>query len=185
MLYHVTIGSRTFRVELDGGRARIDDDDDFSAATLVALPGSPIRHLQADGRAAVLSARRGTDGTGGAGGAAGAAGTGAWELQLDGWPVHAHVVDERTRAIREMTGRSAAPAGPKPLRAPMPGLIVRVEVEAGAAVRAGQGVVVMEAMKMENELKADGDGVVARVLVEPGQAVEKGAVLVEFTAEPA
>ncbi|HSJ07617.1 MAG TPA: acetyl-CoA carboxylase biotin carboxyl carrier protein subunit, partial [Longimicrobiales bacterium] len=85
-------------------------------------------------------------------------------------------------AIRAMTGRSAASTGPKPVRAPMPGLIVRVEVAEGDHLQPGQGVVVMEAMKMENELRADGEGVVARVLVTPGQAVEKGAILVEFEA---
>jgi len=62
--------------------------------------------------------------------------------------------------------------------APMPGLIVRVNVSPGDTVAAGQGLVVVEAMKMENELKAPADGVVARVSVEAGAAVEKGAVLV-------
>jgi pyruvate carboxylase subunit B len=66
------------------------------------------------------------------------------------------------------------------MRAPMPGLIVRVDVTAGDEVRTGEGVVIIEAMKMENELRADGGGIVSRVLVEAGQAVEKGAVLVEF-----
>jgi pyruvate carboxylase subunit B len=63
----------------------------------------------------------------------------------------------------------------------MPGLVVRVEVGVGDTVRAGQGVLIMEAMKMENELKADAPGVVSRILAESGQAVEKGAVLIEFT----
>jgi pyruvate carboxylase subunit B len=94
--------------------------------------------------------------------------------------VSAEVVDERTRAIRALTGRSGAAAGPRPVRAPMPGLVVRVEVEAGQSVVAGQGVVIMEAMKMENELRAETGGVVARVHAVPGAAVEKGAVLVEF-----
>ena len=62
--------------------------------------------------------------------------------------------------------------------APMPGLVVKVEVEVGQAVRAGQGVVVVEAMKMENELKAPADGVVAKIHVEPRQTVEKGTVLI-------
>jgi pyruvate carboxylase subunit B len=64
----------------------------------------------------------------------------------------------------------------------MPGLIVRVEVAPGQTVTAGQGVVIMEAMKMENELRAESDGVVARVHVTAGQPVEKGAVLMEFEA---
>jgi pyruvate carboxylase subunit B len=62
----------------------------------------------------------------------------------------------------------------------MPGLVVRVEVAEGQSVTAGQGVVIMEAMKMENELKAEAAGVVGKILVQPGQAVEKGAVLIEF-----
>ncbi|HJP60192.1 MAG TPA: acetyl-CoA carboxylase biotin carboxyl carrier protein subunit, partial [Gemmatimonadaceae bacterium] len=65
-----------------------------------------------------------------------------------------------------------------PIVAPMPGLIVRVNVAPGDAVEAGQGVVVMEAMKMENELRATGPGKVRSVEVAPGVAVEKGALLV-------
>ena len=63
----------------------------------------------------------------------------------------------------------------------MPGLIVRVSVAPGEQVQAGQGLVVMEAMKMENELRAHAAGTVKTVLVEAGKAVEKGTVLVEFT----
>ena len=65
----------------------------------------------------------------------------------------------------------------------MPGLIVRVTVNAGDVVRMGQGVVVMEAMKMENELRAPANGTVKQVLVAPGNAVEKGAVLLEIERE--
>ena len=104
-------------------------------------------------------------------------------MQLNGERVHANVVDERTRAIRAMTAHSAGAQGPKPVRAPMPGMVVRIEVEVGQRVSAGQGVVIIEAMKMENELKADGAGVVSKILATPGTAVEKGAVLVELAAE--
>jgi pyruvate carboxylase subunit B len=62
----------------------------------------------------------------------------------------------------------------------MPGLVVRLEVEPGQAVVAGAGVLVLEAMKMENELRAPAGARVKAVLVRPGQAVEKGQVLVEF-----
>jgi biotin carboxyl carrier protein len=164
MLYHVTIGEHTLRVELDGGIARVDGAE-IAAAELARLPGTDVRHLLADNRSATVVAHRSGYG---------------WDLVVDGWPVRAEVVDERTRAIRAMTGQSKASTGPRPVRAPMPGLIVRVEVAEGDHLKPGQGVVVMEAMKMENELRADGEGVVARVLVKPGQAVEKGAILVEF-----
>jgi biotin carboxyl carrier protein len=166
MQYHVTINGRTLRVELDGERVRVDGED-FGAAQLATLPGTPVRHLLADGRSATVVAHRSENG---------------WDLVVNGWPVQADVVDERTRAIQAMTGRGAAAQGPKPVRAPMPGLIVRVEVAPGDAVRQGQGVVIMEAMKMENELRAEATGTVGRVLVQPGEAVQKGAVLVEFEA---
>jgi pyruvate carboxylase subunit B len=67
----------------------------------------------------------------------------------------------------------------------MPGLVVRVLVAPGEAVSAGQGLVVMEAMKMENELRATTAGVVTGVVVTPGTAVDKGAVLVTLGEAPA
>ena len=71
------------------------------------------------------------------------------------------------------------------MRAPMPGLVVRVEVAEGQAVEAGAGLVVVEAMKMENELRATRAGMVKTVHVAVGQAVEKGAALVTLaSAEP-
>jgi biotin carboxyl carrier protein len=92
------------------------------------------------------------------------------------------VVDERTRHIRSLTGSSDRGRGPGVLRAPMPGLVVRVQAQAGQAVSPGAGMVVLEAMKMENELRAASAGVVRAVRVAVGEAVEKGQVLVEFDA---
>jgi biotin carboxyl carrier protein len=74
-------------------------------------------------------------------------------------------------------GRKPA-GGPARVAAPMPGRLVRVLVEAGQEVRAGQGLVVMEAMKMENELRAPRAGRVREVHVRELQAVETGALLV-------
>jgi biotin carboxyl carrier protein len=62
----------------------------------------------------------------------------------------------------------------------MPGLVVRVLVEPGHEVEAGTGLVVLEAMKMENELKASAGGTVSAIRSQAGEAVEKGQVLVEF-----
>jgi pyruvate carboxylase subunit B len=62
----------------------------------------------------------------------------------------------------------------------MPGLIVRVHVEVGDVVGAGHGVIAMEAMKMENELRTVTAGTIKAVLVQAGQAVEKGTILVEL-----
>lgn len=170
MRYYVTIEGRTVEVDLTGERPRVDGVE--VEADLVALPGTPVRSLLLDGRSYALVARPGE-------------GAGVWDLHLDGERFAPEVVDERTRAIRAMTAKAGGPQGPKPVRAPMPGLVTRVEVEAGQRVAAGQGVVVIEAMKMQNELRAEAPGVVARVIARAGQAVDKGAVLVEFAVETA
>ncbi len=166
MRYYVTIGRTTYEVDLTEGVPRVDGEE--VEAELVAIPGTPVRHLLAAGRSLTVAARAGTDG---------------WELHMAGERFEALVMDERTRAIRAMTGKAGAARGPKPVRAPMPGLVTRILAGEGDAVELGQGVVIVEAMKMENELKAEAAGVVSKVLVEAGQAVEKGAVLVEFRAD--
>ncbi len=79
---------------------------------------------------------------------------------------------------KEVTPASGAGAGPQEVRAPIPGKVVAVLVSAGAAVRAGQPVVVLEAMKMENQICAEGEGTVESVLVSPGGTVEGGQLLV-------
>ena len=78
----------------------------------------------------------------------------------------------------------AAPAAPaitaagEPVESPMPGTILRVEVAQGAAVKEGQLLVVLEAMKMENEILAPKDGTVAQVVVQKGSHVETGSPLI-------
>ena len=105
-------------------------------------------------------------------------GRGRYALWVDGHRFEVEALDERTRSIRDLSAANAGPLGPAPVLAPMPGLIVRVNVSPGDAVEAGQGVIVMEAMKMENELRATSSGRVKSVEVSPGTAVEKGTLLV-------
>jgi biotin carboxyl carrier protein len=85
-------------------------------------------------------------------------------------------VDLKEAVKGAVLGR-AAPKGPLRLTAPMPGKIVKVLVNTGDTVEAGQGVLVMEAMKMENELKSGRAGTVQEIKVKEGQAVEMGALL--------
>jgi biotin carboxyl carrier protein len=89
-------------------------------------------------------------------------------------------LDERARRRH---ARPGAGGGSPEVRAAMPGKVVAVLVEVGATVEAGQGLLVIEAMKMENEIGAPRDGRVAKVHVAPGQPVEPGEILV--TLEPA
>jgi biotin carboxyl carrier protein len=164
MKYIVSILGREIEVEVDGEQVTVAGRT--RTASLGAVPGTPIRQLLLDGRseALALEADRG----------------GRWALTRRGERFEVEVLDERARHIRSLTGGSERARGPAVLKAPMPGLVVRVQVEAGQPVAAGAGVVVLEAMKMENELRAAAAGVVRTVRVRPGEAVEKGQVLVEF-----
>jgi biotin carboxyl carrier protein len=87
-------------------------------------------------------------------------------------------LEDATRAVATPAQRHA---GPTRLTAPMPGRVVRVLVETGKDVEAGQGLVVVEAMKMENELRAQRAGRVEEIAVREGQTVETGALLVIVT----
>ena len=164
MRYHVRIGERTFEVDLGEDGVRIDDGP--VEATLGQADGTPVRGLKMDAETYRVVADRGPRGN--------------WKLHLRGRALEVSVVDERSKAIRDLTGAGAAPLGPRPILAPMPGMVVKIEVAEGDLVTAGQGVVIVEAMKMENELKSTGAGRVTRVHVQRGDAVEKDQVLVEM-----
>ena len=90
-------------------------------------------------------------------------------------------VEEATRYLILTKAGAAAGAGPQTLTAPLPGKITHVAIEAGDTVAAGDTLLVIEAMKMENELRARAPGTVAEVRVQPGQAVNAGDVLVVIT----
>jgi biotin carboxyl carrier protein len=81
------------------------------------------------------------------------------------------------RALRTRRAAGGAEAGPQKITAPMPGKIVRVIVAVGSEVKAGQGVIVMEAMKMQNELKSPKDGRVQKILTSEGSTVNPGDTL--------
>ncbi len=84
-------------------------------------------------------------------------------------------------ALLDQLGIAATAAkGPEVLVAPMPGLVLRIDAQPGTEVTAGQTLLVLEAMKMENNLKSPVSGIVADVYVQAGQAVEKGAKLIRF-----
>jgi pyruvate carboxylase subunit B len=166
MKYFVRLGSRTIEVEVLGGSVRVDGET--LDAHLAAVPGTPLHHLLLGGDSWTVSAQS-------------LEGMGQWALGVVGERVEVEAVDERTQAIRALTGKKGSPAGGGVVKAPMPGLVVRIPVSEGQQVAAGAPLVVVEAMKMENELKAPRAGVVKTVHVTPGQAVDKGAPLVTLT----
>jgi biotin carboxyl carrier protein len=98
-------------------------------------------------------------------------------VHVDGVPVAVSIIP--WRAARGGPGKGAAAAeGPQRVTSPMPGKIVKVLVKPGDRVDARQGLVVVEAMKMENELRARAGGTVTEVRVTEGSSVEAGAILV-------
>ena len=164
MKYFVTVAGREIEVEVDGDQVQV-----AGATRYVSLrhrPGTPLWQLTVDGRARDVMLRP--------------LGSGRWIAGAGGEQLDIEVIDERTRHIRSLTAGAARSPGGEVIRAPMPGLVVRLLVEPGGSVPAGAGVLVLEAMKMENELRAPAAGVVRSVLASVGQAVEKGQALVEF-----
>jgi pyruvate carboxylase subunit B len=103
-----------------------------------------------------------------------------YTIWVNGERFDVSAMTERAVAMEKLSASSLVRHRAASVIAPMPGLIVRINVLAGEAVIAGQGLVVMEAMKMENELRASAAGVVRRVHVEAGRAVEKGTLLIEL-----
>lgn len=166
-----------FVVDLNGTRHEVAIDGDsvtVNGETVVAhledIDGTPVRLVTIGREVHRVVARRGTS-------------RGTYTLWVDGYRFEGEALDERTRAIRDVTAASSKSSGPAPVNAPMPGLVIRINIAVGDKVQAGQGVVVMEAMKMENELRASAAGTVKAIHAEVGKAVEKGATLVELVAD--
>jgi pyruvate carboxylase subunit B len=164
MKYHVSLAGRTVVVEVDGVVVRVERKE--VTAHVERVPGTPEIRVTVDGvtSSIIVEAQEGT----------------VWRLIDQGAVREVNVEDERSRHIRLLAGPGRPVAGPAILKAPMPGLVVRVLVAVGTSFVAGTPLLALEAMKMENELKATGPGVVMDVLVAPGQAVEKGQHLLQL-----
>lgn len=111
---------------------------------------------------------------------AAARGNGEVNLQAGGNMVSAMVEGERERLLAALNPKGSSSGGPREVRAPMPSLVIAVEVSPGQHVNAGQGLIILEAMKMENEIKAVREGTIKSVYVKPGKPVDKGGLLLDF-----
>ncbi len=107
-----------------------------------------------------------------------------WEVLIHGELYTVLVQDERAFRLEKEQGTSFDVSGDAIVKSPMPGLIIDILVEAGQSVEQGEKVVILESMKMENELRSSRDGVVAHVYVSPGASVEKGQALVAISSPP-
>jgi biotin carboxyl carrier protein len=165
MKYHVTIGQEEFEIEVrseteilfNGKPLRID---------FQSLADQPVYSLllgNESHEAHVGESERGL------------------QVLLRGQLYEVEVEDERQRRLRQASEVETAPGGEFQLKAPMPGLVVAVPVAEGETVSRGQNLVILESMKMQNELRSPRDGVVHRIRAKPGERVEQNQVLVTLT----
>lgn len=163
ILYYVTVKGHEHVVEIAEGPDGIDVTVDGTpvAADLTPLHAGGLHSLLVDGQSRELILEREGERV---------------FVSLDGERIDVRVQDEVSRALSAIGG--ARRSGNEEVLAPMPGVVVDVRVRPGDVVRTGQAVVVVEAMKMQNELTAEADGTVERVTVKAGDSVDGGAVLV-------
>ena len=100
-----------------------------------------------------------------------------YQIQVNGKQMEAVVESERTRLLKQFESQSSTVTSKSEIRAPMPALVIRIEVSVGEEVIQGQGLIVLEAMKMENEIKAQRPGRVKEICVTKSQPVEKGELI--------
>ena len=159
LIFDATVDGRTIRVEVRGGAGATRSSSTTRLSRWTSCPPDPTsRASSSKGESHDLGL----------------------ETRPFGFVVHFPgdaVTVRLAEAARDAGPLPRGPQGPARLTAPMPGRVVRVLAEKGAAVAAGQGLVVIEAMKMENELASPRAGRVLEVAVREGQAVEAGALL--------
>jgi biotin carboxyl carrier protein len=164
--YQVTIDQRVLKVQVrtgeDGAFVRVDDGDE-QPAELEQLHGCLYGLRVGDARDEVLAVSREH---------------GEVRLTLRGLEYAAEVVDEAHARLASVAGARAGGHAHVELKAPMPGLLVRLLCSQGDEVQSGQPLVVLQAMKMENELSLARGGKVTAINVRAGQTVEQGQVLV-------
>ncbi len=154
MKRHVTVNGRSGTIEIEGSRLRYVRDDGVEIAGEFSLDGASVL---INGRSYRVSNGAGT------------------EIRVNGVMLSMEVFDPRD--LRPGQGASAN-QGRQEIAASMPGKVIRVLVAAGDAVEEGQGLVVVEAMKMQNEMKSPKSGRVAEIRARPDATVGAGEILV-------
>jgi acetyl/propionyl-CoA carboxylase alpha subunit len=161
VILDAAVGGRAHRVEVTGGKGRYTVAIDGRPLAVDWRPvGGPFVSLLVDGRSHDVGLERRP---------------GGYRVLVGS---HDFAVELLAPTRGDVVAARPAPAGPARLLAPMPGRVVRVLAEPGQEVEAGQGLVVMEAMKMENELRSPRAGRVVEVHARERQAVETGSLLV-------
>ncbi len=167
MKYFARIGERDYEcvVEPANGALYVTVGGHRYRADLRHIPASHTYSLLLDGRSYEFALREQGE-----------------EMELSGGAggFLVRVEDARTHAARQATVGGRESSGPRLVRASMPGIVREVLVEAGAQVVKGQPLLILEAMKMQNEIRADRAATVRAILAVAGDTVEKGQALAEL-----
>jgi biotin carboxyl carrier protein len=163
--YQVQIDGVDYDLEIDrsGGGATVTLGERSASADLVRIGGSAVYSLILGDSSYEISVHKRN---------------GDLEIVVGGQTYAARVRDERAMKIAAAGGGTAEAGAGEIVKAPMPGVVVGIAVGVGDEVSPGQGVVTLEAMKMENELKSAAGGTVKEIRVEVGQGVSQGEALV-------
>ena len=162
MKYLATIGDHTYEIEVRSDREITLDGKPYTV-DFQSMGGQPVYSLIHDFQSYEGFVHPTDDGL---------------QVLLRGQLFEVLVEDERQRRLRQSSDIQVSGMGEFQLKAPMPGLVVAVPVEEGQTVPKGANLIILESMKMQNELKSPREGVVQRVRVRPGDRVEHNQVLV-------
>jgi biotin carboxyl carrier protein len=165
MKYATTLNDKTYLIEINDDHRVIVDGVEY-AVDFESVSGQPVYTLLIDGRSYEAYIYETEDRQ-------------AWQVLLRGDLHTVRVEDEREKRLRAAAGAMVTTAsGEIHLKAPMPGLVVAVPASEGQSVKKGDNLVILESMKMQNELKCPREGIVTRVKVQPGDSVEQNQILV-------
>lgn len=164
--YEVTVGERVLTVELidDAGGVAVRIGDGEAVPASVRRPSGDELLAAVVGRRTISALVHGSEE--------------AYGVVLDGQTFDVQVRDERAARLAGAVAANRPASAETTVKAPMPGLVVRVNVEPGQAVAKGTSLVVLQAMKMENELTARADATIKDVQVSSGQTVDQGQTLI-------
>jgi biotin carboxyl carrier protein len=162
MNYITTVGDQEYTVEVLDKR-HISVNGKVMEVDFESISGQPVYSLLIDGKSFEAFVSAGDD---------------EWQVLLLGRQYGVRVEDAREKRLRAAAGGGMLAEGDFQLKAPMPGLIVSIPVEENQEVEKGQVLLVLESMKMQNELRAPRAGKVGRIRVKPGESVEQRQVLI-------
>lgn len=158
MRFQVSLGGKSHELELTPGQDAWECRIDGRVVNVDARAISPgVLSIISGGKSYVV--RQGANGT----------------IRVGEHSFEVSIADPRSWRSHQMTSGGAA--GPQKLTASMPGKVVRILTTPGAHVKAGQGIAVIEAMKMQNEIRSPRDGKISSILVQEGKAVNAGEVV--------